>query len=135
MPSTQGVGHIMLTVTDVQRSADFYNRLLDGETAVMTDDETGPLAVSVGPTLTVGFRTHQTTDEKDEFDPARVGLDHLGFQVQSRSELEDWRQRLEEQGVLHSPIVEDQFGIHLNAKDPDNIAIEFFTTPDQESTT
>ena len=103
----------------------------DGETVVTTTDETGPLAVSVGPALMVGFRTHRTTDEKDEFDPARVGLDHIGIHVQSRAELEDWRQRLDEQGVLHSPIVEDQFGVHLNAKDPDNIAIEFFTTTNQ----
>lgn len=126
MPSAQGIGHIMLTVTDVERSADFYNRLLDGQTLVSTSDETGPLAVCAGPVLMVGFRTHQATDEKDEFDPARVGLDHIGISVESRAELEGWRQRLDEQGVMHSAIVEDRFGAHLNAKDPDNIAIEFF---------
>jgi glyoxylase I family protein len=126
MPSAQGIGHIMLTVTDVERSADFYNRLLDGQTVMSTRDETGPLAVCAGPVLMVGFRTHQGTDEKDEFDPARVGLDHIGIHVESHGALEDWRQRLDEQGVPHSAIVEDQFGAHLNAKDPDNIAIEFF---------
>ena len=134
MPSAQGIGHIMLTVTDVQRSADFYNRLLDGETVMSASDEIGPLAVCVGPALMVGFRTHLATEDKDEFDPARVGLDHIGIHVTSRTELEDWRQRLDEQGVPHSPIVEDQFGLHLNAKDPDNIAIEFFTTPEQAQT-
>ncbi|GAA4712439.1 VOC family protein [Phytohabitans rumicis] len=126
MPSAQGVGHIMLTVTDVQRSADFYNRLLDGKTIMSATDEHGALAVCIGPALMVGFRTRQAT----EFDPVRVGLDHIGIHVQSRAELEQWRRRMDEQGVLYSPIVEDQFGVHLNAKDPDNIAIEFFTTSD-----
>lgn len=130
MPSAQGIGHIMLTVTDVERSAAFYNRLLDGKTVLSATDDAGPLTVCVGPALMVGFRTHRTTDEKDEFDPARVGLDHIGIHVQSRAELDDWQRRLDEQGVLHSSIVEDQFGVHLNAKDPDNIAIEFFTTAD-----
>lgn len=131
MPAAQGIGHIMLTVTDVERSSEFYNRLLDGQTVVSSRDENGPLAVSVGPVLMLGFRTHRTTDEKDEFDPARVGLDHLGIQVESRAELENWQRRLDQQGVLHSPVVEDQFGIHLNAKDPDNIAIEFFAAAEQ----
>ena len=35
-----------------------------------------------------GFRTHPSTGEADRFDPARVGLDHLGFHVADRQQLE-----------------------------------------------
>jgi hypothetical protein len=63
--------------------------------------------------------------------PARVGLDHLGFHVADRQQLEAWRVRLDEQGVANSGSIEDENGVHLNAKDPDNIALEFFYTPPQ----
>lgn len=33
----------------------------------------------------------------DRFDPAPVGLDHLGFHVADRQQLEAWRVRLDEQ--------------------------------------
>jgi glyoxylase I family protein len=131
MPELQGVGHIALTVTDVKRSVDFYNRLFDTETIVSGEDEVGPLAISASPTVMFGFRSHQSTGEADRFDPARVGLDHFGFHVAGREQLEAWRARLDEQGVTNSGIVEDQYGLHLNAKDPDNIALEFFYAPPQ----
>jgi glyoxylase I family protein len=67
----------------------------------------------------------------DRFDPAPVGLDHLGFHVADRQQLEAWRVRLDEQGVTNSGIIEDEAGLHLNAKDPDNIALEFFYMPPQ----
>ena len=37
--------------------------------------------------------------------------------------------RLDEQGVTNLGIIEDENGLHLNAKDPDNIALEFFYMP------
>ncbi len=131
VPDLQGVGHIALTVTDAKRSADFYNRLFDAETVLSLEDEVGPLTICVSPAVMFGFRTHQSTREADRFDPARVGLDHLGFHVADREQLEAWKARLDEQGVTNSGIVEDQSGLHLNAKDPDNIALEFFYTPPQ----
>jgi glyoxylase I family protein len=63
--------------------------------------------------------------------PARVGLDHLGFHVADRQPLEAWQLRLDEQGVANSGIIEDEGGLHLNAKDPDNNALEFFSMPPQ----
>jgi hypothetical protein len=36
---------------------------------------------------------------------------------------------MDEQGVANSGIIEDEGGLHLNAKDPDNIALEFFYLP------
>jgi len=125
----QGVGHVALTVTDVKRSAEFYQRLFDTETIFSGEDDVGPVTICASPAIMFGFRTHGSTSADDRFDPARVGLDHVGFHVEHREQLEAWRQRLDEQGVMHSGIVEDQNGLHLNAKDPDNIALEFFCAP------
>jgi glyoxylase I family protein len=126
VPELQGVGHIALTVTDGRRSTDFYNRLFDTETVLTTEDEFGPLTISASPSIMFGFRTHATTGEADRFDAARVGLDHFGFHVADPEQLEAWRARLDEQGVPNSGIVEDAYGLHLNFRDPDDIALEFF---------
>jgi glyoxylase I family protein len=129
VPQLQGVGHIALTVTDPKRSADFYNRLFDAQTVLTVEDDIGPLTICASPAMMFGFRTHPSTGEADRFDPARVGLDHLGFHVADRRQLEAWQVRLDEQGVTNSGIIEDESGLHLNAKDPDSIALEFFCMP------
>ena len=134
MPGLQGVGHVALTVTDPKRSADSYNRLFDAQTVLTVEDEIGPLTICVSPAMMFGFRTHPSTGEADGFDPARVGLDHLGFHVADRQQLEAWQVRLDEQGVANSGIIEDEGGLHLNAKDPDNIALEFFYSPHRSRT-
>ena len=112
MPELQGVGHVALTVTDPKQSADFYNRLFDAQTVLTVEDDIGPLTICASPAMMFGFRTHPSTGEADRFDPARVGLDHLGFHVADRQQLEAWRVRLDEQGVANSGIIEDENGLH-----------------------
>ncbi|MFF8271963.1 VOC family protein [Streptomyces sp. NPDC016562] len=126
MPEVLGIGHLALTVSEVKRSADFYNRLFDTQTVVDVEDEYGPFVAVASPAFVLGFRTHGTTDRADAFDPARVGLDHCAFHVADRAALEAWESRLDEQGIAHSGIVEDPSGLHLNFRDPDNIAVEFY---------
>lgn len=130
MPNLAGIGHITLTVTDLKRSSDFYNRVFDAQTVLEDHDDYGKFALSVGPIM-VGLRLHDSTADKDRFDPFRVGLDHFGVHVDSTDELEKWEKWLDECSVKHSGIVESPYGHHLNAKDPDDIAIEFFVPAPQ----
>jgi len=106
-------------------------RLFDAEPIFSGEDDVSPITICATPAIMLGFRTHQSTSGDDRFDPARVGLDHVGFHVEGREQLEAWRSRLDEQGINHSGIVEDQAGLHLSAKDPDNIALEFFCAQPQ----
>ncbi|OEJ42493.1 hypothetical protein AR457_16890 [Streptomyces agglomeratus] len=131
MPEVLGIGHITLTVSDVKRSAEFYNRVLDTQTVLDVEDEYGPFVVDASPSFVLGFRKHEATSQADVFAPSRVGLDHCGFHVADRGQLEAWEARLDEQGVSHSGVVEDPYGLHLSFKDPDNIALEFFCPPEQ----
>lgn len=55
----------------------------------------------------------------------------MGVHVESRDELEKWVAHLDENGVESSGIIESPFGLHLHAKDPDGIAIEFFVAAQQ----
>lgn len=126
MPRHQGFGHVTLTVSDLERSAEFYNKVLGSQTALAGEDQYGPFIVCTGDGFMVGLRKYQETPAEDSFDPMRMGLDHLGVHVESRAELEKWQAHFDENSVEHSGIVDSPFGLHLNAKDPDRIALEFF---------
>ncbi|MFE9635067.1 VOC family protein [Streptomyces sp. NPDC006463] len=126
MPEALGIGHLTLTVSDVKRSAEFYNQLLDTQTVLDVEDEYGPFVAIASPVIVLGFRRHASTNGADVFDPARVGLDHCAFHVADRAALEAWESRLDERGIAHSGIIEDPSGLHLNFRDPDNIAMEFY---------
>ena len=127
MPSVKGFSHIALTVTDSQRSADFYSTLF-GAQVIDASDSISPFHVCVGDSLMIGFRAHAGA-AGDTFDHNRVGLDHLAFAVENAAELDAWLARLNELGAENSGIVEDPGGVHLNAHDPDSIAIEFYVPP------
>jgi glyoxylase I family protein len=129
MPGIQGVGHVSLTVTDLERAADFYCKLFDAEVIMSGEDAHGSATICASPSIMFGLRKHPSTSSEDRFDAGRVGLDHIGFHVESRGELERWKERIDEQGVTNSGIEDDEYGAHLNVKDPDNIAIEFFAAP------
>jgi len=60
------------------------------------------------------------------FDERRVGLDHLAFNVASRDELDAWVIRLDELGISHTGITEEEPWDVLVFRDPDNIQLELF---------
>jgi glyoxylase I family protein len=126
MPTLQPVAHLTFTVTDPTRSAGFYNQVFGTETIMASSDDLGDITIVGNSANTIGLRRHNDTAMSSSFDPARVGLDHVGFLVGSRQELEEWRNRLQANGVTYSDIVESPWGLHLSLKDPDNIALELF---------
>ena len=118
-----GVGHIALTVTDLQRSRGWYERVLGWSVVAEGDGNGVRFAVgSVPDGLLIGLREYDGADGV-RFDPLRVGLDHLAFAVAAQ-ELEDWEQRLTEFAVPHDAVQDTPFGLVLNFKDPDGIALE-----------
>ena len=118
-----GVAHVALTVTDLQRSRGWYERVL-GWSAVAegTGDGVRFAVGSVPDGLLIGLREYDTAG-RVRFDPQRVGLDHLAFSV-AAEELERWEQRFTELDVPHDAVQDSPFGPVLNFKDPDGIALE-----------
>ena len=49
----------------------------------------------------------------------------------NRAELLDWEQRLRELDVEFTPVQDSELGHHLNFRDPDGIALEFYTPNDR----
>jgi glyoxylase I family protein len=132
---TGDIHHLRLTVTDVQRSRDFYTSLLGFEVAVESPPPDDPSAeetfkilfggvVMIRGNLLMGLRP--TAPSGDRFDPDRVGLDHLSFSVASHDDLEQAARLLEEHGVRHGEITSlPSFGIDvLPFEDPDGVQLE-----------
>ena len=130
MPDVSGIHHVSVTVTDIERSVPWYSELL-GLTKLMEEphpDGTGYAVVLGKPdwSMCVGLHTHPT-NERERFLESRTGLDHIGFMVSGRAELDAWESKLTELGVEHSP-VNDQGGYAvLVFRDPDNIQLEFMS--------
>lgn len=129
MTSFPGVGHVALTVSDLEASAVWYGRLFDADPVL--DEDVGAfhhVVFSVGDTL-VGLHRHPTTLPEDRFDEHRLGLDHVAFGCVDRDALESWAERLDALGVIHGAIVDAPYGSGLSFRDPDGIALEFFAPP------
>ncbi len=123
MPDISGFSHVALTVRDVARSKAFYTDVFDLQPVV--DTEGLFIGLHQGTGLLFGLRQHEGATG-DEFTHLRTGLDHVGFAVSGKEELEEWQKRFDELGVSYTPVEKSDFGWHLNFRDPDNIALEFF---------
>lgn len=129
MPSLTGVHHVALTVTDVERSVPWYERVL-GFTTIGRDDEddTGLRKVFLrgpgfGLTLTL---VQHPAGAGTLFDACRPGLDHLTFTVPSTDSLREWTDRLSEHGVTFSPVAEEPTApgsAVIALRDPDGIQL------------
>lgn len=121
----RGVHHIVLTVADPDRSAEFYGRIL-GVKPFPGDPQVR--AISCGDFL-LAFQTapHQAVPG-DRFDENRVGLDHVGFAVESHQQLHELLALLREMGVPTAGIEFDPDGQsdYVCFRDPDNIQVEFY---------
>ena len=127
MPELPTIAHVTLTVSDLDRSVRWYERLFDVK--LFVDGTPGPFRRAVwlvgGQTL-VGLHQFPDPSDSSPFDERRVGLDHLAFACRSRSDLEAWKIRLDELDVAGGGIVDADYGSGLSCRDPDNIALEFF---------
>lgn len=128
MPSLPGVDHIALTVVDVEKSSAFYATLLGIQpSSTMNDGAFLRKKFTLAGGLGLGLTEHQLSEGADPFNEQNPGLDHVGFSVAEISQLEQWASHLESMGVLHSGLVDASYGTVLSFKDPDGIALEFFT--------
>jgi len=126
MPSIDGVNHITLTVTDVERSRQWYESVLGFRALNVLEIGDYRMVVLGDPRSGTVIALNRAGAEGDPFDETRTGLDHVSFAVRDTDELRSWRAHLEQLGVPHSPMAEDPFGLVLVFRDPDNIQLELF---------
>ncbi len=125
------ISHVALTVRDLSVSVPWYEELFDAKPAL--DEDTDPgfhhTVYLSGSNMLFGLHQHRTPAPDDAFSEFRVGLDHVSFACADREELEKWAGRLDELGITHGDIKDASYGSGLSFRDPDGIALEFFTPP------
>jgi glyoxylase I family protein len=128
MSTFPGFAHVVLTVSDLERSIAWYQKLFDAAPDHVTWNE--PFSAAVWHFEDRAVALHCFSNRNgDHFDELRPGLDHLAFSCDDREELESWASKLEQLGIQHSEIVDAPYGSGLAFRDPDNIALEFFAPP------
>lgn len=127
MTTFTGISHLDLTVTDAEKSADWYVRVMGLRRARRADLSGRIMIVLVHPEtrLVIGLNQHHTM-AGDTFDERIPGLDHVGFSVGSREELDELEKSLAASGVEHSPVEDTDSGAALVFRDPDNIQLEYW---------
>ena len=121
-----GVHHLTLRVTDLERSRSFYAGVLG---FVADQDFPGEkLRFRIGPyTRLVLLPPLAGTPTEDRFTERRIGLDHISLGVPGLAELERLVQVLRGAGVRTEGIRTDPAGPGVvSFRDPDGIAWEFF---------
>jgi glyoxylase I family protein len=95
-PAITGIHHFSVTVRDIESSAAWYQRVFRAQRVPMTfphyereDTGYGVLLLEPRSGLAIGLHTN-TGNNGVPFDEAQTGLDHVGFNVAGRDELEAW---------------------------------------------
>ena len=130
MPEFPALTHVALTVSDLPRSVSWYRQLFDKDPVL--DEDTGPfrhVVWMIGDGTLVGLHQHTNLESSEPASEFRPGLDHLAFGCSDRSDLEAWKQRLDDLGIANGGIVDASYGSGLSFRDPDNIPLEFFAPP------
>jgi glyoxylase I family protein len=127
-----GLQHVAITVSDLERSTQWYSRLFGADPVLDEDEEGGEFhhtVFALDGGMLFGLHTHMGRESGDRADERRTGLDHVGFALSGTSELEQWRDRLDELGIEHGGIKKAHYGSGVSFRDPDNIGLEFFIAP------
>lgn len=127
VPEISGIHHVTLSVSDLERSIAWYSDVLGAAVARRwAADGIDKALVKVGP-VTITLVNHGDYAVRGQFSERRCGLDHLSFAVADRVTLDAWLARLDELGVTRGEISRGGTGDVLSFRDPDNIALEFYT--------
>lgn len=123
--------HIVLSVSDLDRSRTFYVDVLGFELRSLPKDFPGVFAGShffmVGG-VEIFLVAHQQTPAGDRFSEFRLGLDHLSFTATSEADLRSLAEKLKEAGVPTNGV--EVFAPankkYVSFRDPDNIQLEYW---------
>lgn len=124
---TSGLDHVILTVSNAERSLSFYKDLLDFDAMVLEEGPAGGFLFRCGGVMFF-FYASRLLVEGDRFDEFRIGLDHLSFAAPSRAALDQLAEELILAGVDTRGV--EQFAPtgnwYVAFRDPDNIQLEYW---------
>ena len=124
---TSGLNHVILTVSDAERSRAFYGDLLGFETTVLQAGPDGGFFFTSGGVMFFVYAS-QKPIEDDRFNEFRIGLDHLSFNAPSDKALHDLADKLIAASVDTQGVEQYQptGNWYVTFRDPDNIQLEYW---------
>jgi glyoxylase I family protein len=128
-PQITGIAHVELSVTDLDRSVEWWCRLLGARDVWRGANEKGgykACAILEPVTRTVLAFTEHEAAKRVPFSPLIPGLDHLSFRVADLAAIDAWAAWMDEIGVAHDPVSNNGLSVAVNLRDPDGIALEFY---------
>ena len=124
---TTGLNHVVLTVSNTERSRAFYDDLLSFPVTVMEKDPDKSFWFTCGGVQFFFFPSRQPSPN-DRFSEFRIGLDHLSFSAPSMEALQEFADKLIAAGVDTKGV--EQFGPtgnwYVTFRDPYNIQWEYW---------
>src|SRR6478672_2868382 len=123
-PAFLGLRHVALNVRDVEKSVDFYTRIL-GMTVEWRPDPDNAYLTSGGDNLAI----HRLADP-DRLSPVQ-SVDHIGFVVRTMKDVDRWAERLKEARIplVKEPKTHRDGARSLYFKDPDGLLIQIIYHP------
>jgi len=120
-----GLRHVALRVRNVQRSLDFYRRLLGMRIDWRPDPENAYLT-----TGSDNLALHEVP-EGTVADGNALGLDHIGFLVSRPEHVDQWAERLEAGGVelTQKPKTHRDGARSIYFRDPDGNLVQILYHP------
>ena len=118
------IGHIVLNVTDVERSTKFYRDVVGFQVSRYRPDGTGAF-------LTCGIVHHNLALFKapagaQPKEKEQIGLNHFAFKVENYQVLQEAHTRLVESGAVIDHIVDHGMTRSVYFLDPDGLKMELF---------
>jgi glyoxylase I family protein len=124
---TSGLNHVVLTITQVERSCTFYRDLLGFETTDLSGEGFAGFYFGVGGVSFFLLNSNRVQAD-DRFNEFRVGLDHLSFNAPDKEALHELAEKLIAAGVDTKGV--EQFAPtgnwYVAFRDPDNIQLEYW---------
>jgi glyoxylase I family protein len=130
------ISHVALTVSDLERSTEFYNKVLEfiGFKSVEVAEATQysmktRLRAWVGPGYSISIRPSKGDFARRLHDRNAPGFNHLAFTAENRSDVERLYEFLKQMGasILEAPAVypyaPGYFAVYFT--DPDGLKFEF----------
>jgi len=123
---SQGLSHIVMSVSDLAQSRKFYADLLEFPVQDVNFEGGSMFYFPIGG-VAIWFLQHKQIPAGDKFSEFRVGLDHLSFKATNEEELQAMAQKLIAAGVNTKGVETFVTGNRYMAfRDPDNIQLEYW---------
>jgi catechol 2,3-dioxygenase len=118
------IGHVVLNVSDVERSTKFYRDVVGFQVSRYRPDGTGAF-------LTCGVVHHnlalfKAPEGAQPIQKGQIGLNHFAFEVESYQALQEAHKRLVEASATIDHIVDHGMTRSVYFLDPDGIEMELF---------